>query len=352
MTQSASNLPALISQLPTVKSQQELTTALDHLKQHFNVLVPAHMNFSSPLHKVALEAVQLDPTVDQSKNGVDIYSPDGGDRFTLHYKAANKIAGAAGISWMKSHVTKRDIGEDGRVIYVEHVVDWEVKRPNGSVKRGATTGFYRYEEDKARFKKPGQIESRRRFAEALAESNAKLRGIFEALEMLPRHFTVDEIRKPFLVPCVIEDINELAKDDPEIKRMIAAHSLGIIDQVYGPGKQSDQRDLRAVTSANVEVLDDPKPTVPTAGSGSENRNPETSDPGKLTKEEFSEQMSRKTVAKRRTVLDDLLKKKNAAWTFQTNFEDIAPNRQVEALWHFYSMPDPVGQAAEKFPWEK
>lgn len=349
MTQ-VSNLPALISQLPTVKSQQELTQALDNLKQHFNVLVPAHMNFSSPLHKVALEAVQLDPTVDENKNGVDIYSPDGSDRYTLHYKAANKIGGSAGINWMKSYVTKRDIGEDGRAIYVEYVVEWEIKRPNGSVRRGATTGFYRYEEDRAKFKnRPKQIESRRRFAEAQAESNAKVRAIFEALEMLPRIFTIEEIKKPFLVPCVIEDINELAKDDPEIKRMIAAHSLGIIDQVYGPGKQtSEQRDPRALTSAHAEVIEDPK-SSPQAAPQPAGQQAKPTDPSKLTKEEFFEQTSKKSAGERRVMLDELLKKKDASWNFKTKFEDVAPERQIEALWHFYSMPDmPV---AEKFPWE-
>ncbi|MCI0560927.1 MAG: hypothetical protein MN733_20775, partial [Nitrososphaera sp.] len=261
MTQASTNLPALLNQLPVVKSQQELTTALDKLKQHFIVLVPAQMNFSSPLHKVALEAVQLDPTVDPKKNGIDIYSPDGNDRYTLHYKAANKIAGAANINWTKSLIVNRNTGTDGRVIFVEHVVHWEVKRPNGSVKRGATTGFYRYEEDKARLKE-AQVQSRRRFAEAQAESNAKLRAIFEALEMLPRSFSLDEIKKPFLVPCVIEDLNELAKDDPEIKRMIVANSLGIMDQVYGPRSGDQQRDPRNISDRAAVTIEEQVSAVP------------------------------------------------------------------------------------------
>jgi hypothetical protein len=259
----STNLPALLETLPTVKSQTELNQALQNLKQHFNVLVPAQMNFSSPLHKVALEAVQLDPTVDGKKNGIDIYSPDGTDKYTLHYKAANKIAGAAGINWTKSYAAKRETGDDGRVIYVEHVVEYEVKKTNGSTKKGVMTGHYRYEEDKARFSaNPKQIETRRRFAEGLAESNAKLRAIFEALEQLPRSFTLDEIKKPFLVPCVVEDINELAKDDPEIRRMIAANSLGILDKIYG--KDSSKSDPKEIHGATAEVIDER--TLPTQTS--------------------------------------------------------------------------------------
>jgi hypothetical protein len=100
------NLPAVVAHLPAVKSQEELSNALQKLKDSFNVLVPAQMNFSSPLHKVALEAVQLDGTVDEKKNGIDIYSPDGSNKYTLHYKAANKIAGAAGINWIDPRVVK------------------------------------------------------------------------------------------------------------------------------------------------------------------------------------------------------------------------------------------------------
>lgn len=265
-----SNLPALLETLPTVKNQTELNQALQNLKQHFNVLVPAQMNFSSPMHKVALEAVQLDPTVDSKKNGIDVYSPDGTDKYTLHYKAANKIAGAAGINWTKSGATKRDVGDDGRVIYVEHVVEWEVKKTNGSTKKGVTTGHYKYEEDKAKFSaNPKMIEARRRFAEGLAESNAKLRAIFEALEQLPRSFALEEIKKPFLVPCVVEDINELAKDDPEIRRMIAANSLGILEKIYGKEPGQPQVDLNAVHGASIEVVEEASAQTPPASKPSQ-----------------------------------------------------------------------------------
>ena len=257
-----SNLPALLETLPTVKNQTELNNALQSLKQHFNVLVPAQMNFSSPMHKVALEAVQLDPSVDNKKNGIDIYSPDGTDKYTLHYKAANKIAGAAGINWTKSYAAKRETGDDGRVIYVEHVVEYEVKKTNGSTKKGVMTGHYRYEEDKAKFSaNPKQIESRRRFAEGLAESNAKLRAIFEALEQLPRSFSLDEIKKPFLVPCVVEDINELAKNDPEIRRMIAANSLGILDKIYGKEPKTDPNLIAGATAEVVDEHSSPQPAT-------------------------------------------------------------------------------------------
>jgi hypothetical protein len=250
----STNLPALLETLPTVKNQTELNQALQTLKQHFNVLVPAQMNFSSPMHKVALEAVQLDPNVDSRGNGIDIFKPAGSPNYTLHYKAANKIGGAAGIVWTRSEVAKRETGKDGRVTYVEFVVGWEVKKTNGSIKKGVTTGYYRYEEDAAKLDAK-QVDARRRFAEGLAESNAKLRAIFEALEMLPRAFSIEEIRKPFLVPCVVEDLNELAKNNPKIAEMIAANSLGIIDKIYGKDAPK-QIDTNLIHGATAELIEE------------------------------------------------------------------------------------------------
>lgn len=346
MTQSTSNLPATFEQLPAVKNQVELNQALDKLRQTFNVLVPAQMNFSSPMHKVALEAVQLDANVDSSKNGIDVYSPDGSDKYTLHYKAANKIAGAAGINWTRSYAAKREVGDDGRVIYVEHVVEWEVKKINGSTKRGVTTGHYRFEEDKAKFSnRPKQIETRRRFAEGLAESNAKLRAIFEALEQLPRHFTLEEIRKPFLIPCVVEDLNELAKDDPEIRRMIAANALGIMDQVYGPGsgKQQSKTDANLITTARAEVIDDKSTSGQTAGAA---------EPVIDLKTEagFKQYWTPKSTGDRDTELKRLLVEKAVQFPAGTIFGEMAIARQVDALWYYTNLPTPSQSAP--LPWEK
>ena len=346
MTQPASNLPATFEQLPAVKNQVELNQALNKLRQSFNVLVPAQMNFSSPMHKVALEAVQLDATVDSKKNGIDIYSPDGSDKFTLHYKAANKIAGAAGINWTKSYAAKRDVGSDGRVIYVEHVVEWEVKKINGSTKKGVTTGHYRYEEDKAKLAaNPKQIETRRRFAEGLAESNAKLRAIFEALEQLPRHFSLDELRKPFLVPCVVEDLNELAKDDPEIRKMLVANSLGIIDKIYGT--QVQQREAKAdpnqLTSVHAEVVEEGKQGFTVAAGGELKFDLKTENG-------FKEHWTLKSTDERDAELKRLLKEKSVEFPAGTVFGEMAIARQVDALWYYNCLSAPEKKSA--LPWEK
>jgi len=255
MTQS--QLPAIIANLPKVKSQEELHQALVQYRDQFNILIPPAMNFSSSLHAVALEPVFIDNTVDNFHNGPDIYSVDGGKSFTLHTRAANKIAAAAGIRWLRSEIKNRETDDDGRTTFIEHTVTWSIARPNGSVRQGEATGTYKMAEDKVRFNTK-QAESRRHFAEGLAESNAKLRAIYDALDQLPRSMTRQDYAKPFIVPCVVDNFMDLVKDDPEMKRMMIAAKLGIQGQIYG-----DEHRPKAVV-AQAEVVNDPPPETAAA----------------------------------------------------------------------------------------
>jgi hypothetical protein len=339
------NLPAVaLNQLPIVRTQAELSQALTQLKEHFNVLVPAQMNFSSPLHKVSFEAVQLDPEVDQKGNGVDIYRPSGGNGFTLHYKAANKLAAAANIQFSNGRMVKRDVDNDGRVTYAEFTVAWSVKRVNGSIRQGESTGSYKWEEEK-RGPNLNMAEKARRFAEQRAESNAKIRAIFEALDMLPRAFTQEDIKKPFLVPCVVEDLNDLLKDNPEGRNMLLAHTLGITDQIYGPNRQKDQHsDHNLISGATAAVVDESAAATPAPQVST------TTGEIKLSKQEYVESWIREP---RQGKLDEVAKLIKAK-SF-TPAEGTRPTHQmtdeqlVEYLWFLHTRPDPV--KAAPLPWE-
>jgi hypothetical protein len=193
-----------------------------------------------------------------------------------------------------------------------------VRRPNGGTRRGCTTGYYKFEEDKKRLPEK-QVESRRRFAEQLAESNAKIRAIFEALEQLPRHFTLDEIRKPFLVPCVVEDLSDMVKDDPEARRMLLAHSLGITDAVYGP-----RADARAVGAAVAEVVEEK--------------------PG-----ETLDKRVRSPIIERLAEIEKLIVAKGFTPKVGAKSpENLTAEEQAAYLWHLYSLPD----RQLSLPWEE
>lgn len=227
------------SNLPVVSSQEELTETLrkSYTPDKFNLLVPPAMNFSSPYHKVALVPVWVDTTVDDKyHNGREIWSPDGGKSFTFHLTLLNKLAGTANIIWKNSQQLKREVDpDDKRTTFIEHQVEWSVQKPDGSWRHGKTVGYYNYQEDKQRFsRRPAQVESRRNFSGQMAESNAKTRAIFEALDGISRQYTKEELKKPFLVPRVVEDYRDLIGDDPQARRMYLAHVFGMSDKLSGP----------------------------------------------------------------------------------------------------------------------
>lgn len=315
------------NQLPVVGNNTDLNRALAELKaKGFNVLVPQAYNFSNPMLKVGLELVFIDPEVDETTwNGRDVYSMNKGRTFTLHYRAANKIAGAANIEWTDSRVVRRDVDENNQVVYVEHQVAWQVRKPNGGLKKGITTGYYRYAEDQVRFdKRPDQVRMRRHFAEALAESNAKYRAIFDALEQVPREMTREEISRPFVVPVVIEDINELIKDDPDAKKMLLAHKLGISSGIFGGTVRTQE--IQVVEEKAEQKPQQVEPAEVTVSHG-------------VTKDKYIEFWSKRDVNDRKQELQALLQSRNEVWPSRAAFETLPVERQIDAMWYYFNLPE-------------
>lgn len=330
------NLP----DLPSVKNLADLKTALQKFSSDtFNVLVPAAMNFGDPFLKVAFELVVINPEVDNYYNGPDIYSVDKGKTYTFHARAANRIADAAGLIWTSSQTTRSDVDETGRVLRVEYAVGWKIKKPNGSVREGVSTGYYNYDEDKVRFPSNDgrQAESRRHFAVQLAESNAKLRAVFDALGQLQRSFKLDEIRKPFIVPCVVEDLTDLIKGDPEARRMFLAHRLGLKEAIFGPSQSP------GALPASFETLpDEPQQQPKTVAS------PAAAPAAKPVdkKQEYIDAMKALRPEERKAELDRLLVVKAQAWPDDISWEKLTLERQIEGLWYYSQMAD-----SKKAPWE-
>lgn len=330
------NVPARVEQLPAVKSQEQLSQALGRMKDSFNLLVPAQMNFSSPLHKVSLEAVQLDPTVDDKGNGVDFYRPGRSGGFTLHYKAINKLAAASGVQLTDGRIVKRDVDKDGRATYVEYSIKWSVKRVNGSIRTGESTGTYKWEEER-RGPNLNQAEQARRFAEQRAESNAKVRAFFEALDMLPRSFTPQEMAKPFLVPCVVEDLTDLIRDDPEAKRMVVAHALGMTESVFGPSSVQ-QVALPPAEIPQAEVVSEPARTAPVPA------------PAVVTEAEYKQTWFAAPLKDRLEEIDRLVRAKNFTPKAGSKpASELPVAAQCDYLWHLFNLPAAATPAP--MPWE-
>ncbi len=222
-------------------------------------LFPETVQFTEPSLKYGAAIVSVDLTLDQYGNNRDIYKNESGG-YCLHLTKLNEIAQQSGLQITDSRVLERKIDEKGRVTYIEHQVKWKLRSIDGSIKEGVATGKYDYFRDLESFKdkegKPRekQINGRRKHAEALAESNALTRAYNKAIAKLPQGFTLDELKKPFLIPYVIQDKDELLKQLPietqnKVREDLVRSQLNIANKIYGgPTKQVEDAQFTDVTN--------------------------------------------------------------------------------------------------------
>lgn len=242
-----------------INTNNQLAEFVEKAKAVTNPLFPETVQFTEPSLKFGASIVSIDTTLDTKGNNRDVYKNESGG-YCLHLSKLNEIAHNAGLQITDSRILERKTDEQGRVTYINHQVKWRLKSVDGSIKEGVATGKYDYFND-LNTKSEGMVKSRRKHAEALAESNALTRAYNKAIAKLPQSFTLDELKKPFLIPYVIEDKNELLKDLPKedqlaIKKELARKRLGISDSIYptSPGPAGKQVEEAVVTEV-VETED-------------------------------------------------------------------------------------------------
>lgn len=235
-----------------INTNNQLAEFVERAKAVTTPLFPETVQFTEPSLKFGASIVSIDTAIDQKGSNRDIYKNESGG-FCLHLSKLNEIAHNAGLQITDSRILERKTDEHGRVTYINHQVKWRLKSVDGSIKEGVATGKYDYFND-LNTKSEGMVKSRRKHAEALAESNALTRAYNKAIAKLPQSFTLEELKKPFLIPYVIEDKNELLKDLPKedqlaIKKELARKRLGISDAIYpsSPGPAGKQVEEAVVT---------------------------------------------------------------------------------------------------------
>jgi len=200
-----------------------------------------------PMHRVSVRIVTVNPEA-------ETYPIPGSSKVGLGKTALDKIAAAAGISWIPERsgqidswndphrVKYRAVGEirdfDGtrRVVYGEKEIDLRGEPGWPEEELGKDTREIIRVAEKAR-QKGGkardpwkQILQQRQHIHSLAESKAKLRAIRAALA-IPISMDRAEAAKPWVVPQLVPD---LPMDDPEVRRMAVAAMLGAQAALYGP----------------------------------------------------------------------------------------------------------------------
>jgi hypothetical protein len=205
------------------RDPQRATDALRHASQAAHLVAPAPVCGSLPEGcALALAAVQVD--VD-----TETYAIPGGNKLGLGKTALDKIAGAAGVSWVPDQSRRLDDGSDPHYCHYKAVgrvrdFDGTVRVIQGEVEIDARDGSAQ-----GSAKELAQV---RKFILRHAESKAKNRAIRSL--GVRTSYTEAELRKPFVV-AKVQFTGE--SSDPEIRKMFAAKTadafLGSHAALYG-----------------------------------------------------------------------------------------------------------------------
>lgn len=195
------------------------------LKGRCNLLAPVtRVDFIPMLHAISLRIVIFDPRPatrenrgSASKAGGDLYELEGDVALTK--VALDKIAAAAGISWLpKYHGRLDDASEalyvrfracgmmrdvDGRVRIESRIRDTDL-RPGGADRKRMTEGGK-------------QFDMAAQFIAPITESKACNR-VVRAFLGIKSKYTLEEAKRPFIVPTLVFDGHH---EDPEIRREVA-----------------------------------------------------------------------------------------------------------------------------------
>ena len=153
----------------------------------------------------------------------------------------DKIAAAAGISWVQSR--RVDDGSDPHYCMWEAIA--ELVDFDGTKRRVIRSKSVDLRDGAEAVKKmPSKMlaQQRGQIVE-LAESKTCNRVIRSALSMKQK-FTLEELKRPFVIPRLVPDMD---MDDPTVKAAVVAQRLGVERQLFGPPAPP-------VIDAEVEVI--------------------------------------------------------------------------------------------------
>lgn len=354
--------------LPVVQDNNHLSVFLREAEKVMIPLVPEMLNFVKPELKLGFEKINV-------IKERDAYYVEGG--YALKLTKLNEIAVAAGIQISCGRNPEKTYDEGGRITNVKHYVQWTHRNIDGSTKRGEISGEYNYTEDIQKFTakedkvkngkvylKKGEVNwnsvnQRRAKAGQLAESNAFYRAINKALPKLRGTYTEEELKKPFLVPCVIEDTADMLAKYPELEKEYIRAKLGIAGMLYADPQQIEKTrdEFKAVESSKLKVesktevkpeaknVEDAK-VIEEKPKGAESKIEDPDEklfpPGMVDKDErakfYADQFKDSPQPERTKVLNGLLKKKNYQRKATTNIDTYSVAKQIEFIAMLWKLP--------------
>ncbi|MHB8840980.1 MAG: hypothetical protein ACYC56_04190 [Candidatus Aquicultor sp.] len=371
-----------------VSDNTQLQSIFAQADQKTNNLVPSSMTFGArpelvlgftliTVNTLFEKYTYQNKEYDQKSNG-DIFLVDKKTkRYALHLRKLKEIAQAAGVKITRQTEIDHQYDDKGRTIYVKFQLDWEMISIDGSMKSGMQIGEYSYMAQVEKLKKDDGslneefLEKQRGDGAKLAMSNALGRAIKDALPKMKGTFTIDELKKPFLVPCVIKDLSKLLEKYPDVEKMLLAKELGISEMIYGHQNKMLEDHLAANENLQLKAAEviEPLPEelkegkslpaekeIPSSGSGIEQSQEQTSSQqsvetksaaqvseptpqelNKITAKEYQDQPENVRVKK----IEDLLKQKGKSWTGKNPIDKYTAVQHVKFIEDLLNLPDAI-----------
>lgn len=243
-----------------IQKVEVLKKAFEALREACNLLSPvASVDHIMPMHQVSLRAVMLDSSVDQNGNGADCYRDP---RFckagevALGKNALMKLMAGAGVQV----VDRQRLDDRSDPNYCEVQVTLAVRDFDGTMRQMMATKEMDLRTGSPETLKPEKVNNektgrmipfddsalsdKRRHIQSHAETKAIERGL-RAIFALKQKYTVDELKRPFVVPKLVANLDP---SDPETKTALIQHALSGETRLYGPPPASSGRPTLAPAS--------------------------------------------------------------------------------------------------------
>lgn len=268
-----SNAIALRGALPLqpLAKIEEVRTTFNALQAKVNLICPlSQVDHIMPMHQVSFRAVDVNPDVKAGDVYKDQRFCEDNER-ALGKIALTKLMSAAGVQIISSDriddrsdpcycefkvvLAMRDFDGQYRQIVASKESDFRDGAPEASKpqKRCKTHGLKSCNCDWRNFEKTGELvpldasalADKRRHIESLTETKAIERGLRLILN-LKQKYTVEELRKPFVVPKLVPFFDT---DDPDVKKALIQHTLAGEQALFGPAPQPTFSPDRALPPA-------------------------------------------------------------------------------------------------------
>lgn len=274
---SGRELAKVDERLPTqpISDLASLRQTWENLEKDANLITPISSVDSIPqLHAISLRSVVVDPETDKYGNGREVYRSHSfcaPNERALGGVALQKIAGAAGVEIVQRKrlddrsspyhceieitVQMRDYDGTLRTVTKAKEIDFRDGAPETMKPERVERNGRKEKTGKLVPLAPADLANKRAHIQSLAETKAFYRAL-RTLLAIKQKYTLEELKKPFVVPKLIPNLDER---DPVQKQALIALATGKEDLLFGPARQlppGEARELRDVTpdaEANAET---------------------------------------------------------------------------------------------------